>query len=175
MTPDLKDKAQEWSAKLKNLAAKVPGLNEFMGREKIREQDKILREHTAKKLDEVKGAIDGVKKRLLEKMQIGLLPELDRLTQQVDRLRDKQRFAAHGYAGVFDENQVNEPELVKLYEGDMKILEKVDAIQKGCDLLCAAEIDEQMVKAKLAELKGVLNELAGLIDNRGDSLKKIGL
>jgi len=36
--------------KIQNLAKKVPGLDGYLKREDIRERDKILREHSAKKI-----------------------------------------------------------------------------------------------------------------------------
>lgn len=171
----VKEKAAEWSEKLQALAAKVPGLSEFMNRDNLREQDKLLREHTVKQLDNAKTAIDDMKRALLDKMQLRLLDDLDRLTQQIDRLRDKHRFDAYGYSGAFDANKILEPELRQLYEIDLNILAKVEGLASTCRSQAAGVVDEESAKPALASLKVDVGELARLIDSRRDSVNKLGL
>jgi hypothetical protein len=170
-----KSRTQGWVDKLKALSAKIPGLAEFQARDDLREQDKLLRDYTAQKIDSIKVGIDGVKRALVDQLMLKPLPALDRLTQQLDRLRDKHRFAARGYSGAFDVKQVLDPELQKLYETDLAILEKTEAIAKNCDVLCAAAVDENSVNVTVASLRTDIGALAQLIDNRDDAVRKIGL
>ncbi|NLH48504.1 MAG: hypothetical protein GX444_07855 [Myxococcales bacterium] len=170
-----KAKAAEWTEKLQALAGKVPGLSEFMGRENLREQDKLLREHTVRQLNTVKAGVDDIKRILLGKMQLRLLPDLDRLTQQLDRLRDKHRFDAYGFSGAFDVAKVLEPELQKLHETDVRILESVDALLKNCQAAAVGVTDEDSAKPVLAALQGEVKQLAQLIDSRRESVTQLGL
>ncbi len=170
-----KSKTETWTAKLQALAAKVPGLTEFQNRDKLREQDKALRDHTVKKIEEVKTGVAAIKNALLDRMLLGPLPAFDRLSQQLDRLRDKHRYAARGYSGAFDPNQILDPELQKLYETDLAILEHTDALAKSCAAASGGEITEASANAALASLKTEIGALAQLIDNRDETVRKIGL
>ena len=114
------------TTKIMELAKKVPGVEGYLAREDVRERDKLLRDHTAKKLNEAKAAIDRMKEALLAAHKLALLGDLDRLTSQIDRIREKHQHAAHGYSGAFDQVKVNEPELIKLYDYDMKVLDETE-------------------------------------------------
>lgn len=161
--------------KLRELAAKVPGLTEFLDREDLREQDKLVREHTAERMGKIKDAVAELKRALLDQMKLGLLDDLDRLGQQVDRLRDKQRFAAYGYTGAFDKQQINQPELQALLDGDMEILDRVESLIETCATMCADAPDEEAVKAALGTLRVEIKDLATLIESRGNAGEKLGL
>jgi hypothetical protein len=161
------------TTRLQKLAEKVPGMKDFMARDKVRDRDKVLRDHTAGKLDEAKEAINRFKQTLLAKMQLGLLADVDRLTSQIDRLREKHKHEAYGYSGAFDENRILEPELVKLYDYDLQVVEKVESFFAVCKALPGEQATEQEFKGAIDALRVDLAALAELIDRRRDALANI--
>lgn len=163
----------DFLTKMKNLASKVPGLEDFMNREKLRENDKLLREYTARQLDAAKAGLDNVKKALLDDMKISRLDDVDRMSSKIDRLRDKHRFDAYGYSGAFDAKQVLEPELQKLYDYDLAILDKVEQFKLTCDKIGQEKADDQSLKIAMDSLQVEIAALAELVDNRGDALNKL--
>lgn len=164
----------ELAQKLKQLAERVPGLKDFLDREKLREQDKMLREHTAGKLQELKDSINGIKQKLLDDMKLSLLTDLDRLTSQIDRLRDKHRFDAYGYAGAFDEKKILAAELIRLFDYDLKILDKVETMIHTCQDFPSSQTGDEPVDAAIDAMKVELAALAKLIDHRQELFADFG-
>lgn len=160
--------------RLQKLSEKIPGMKDFQAREKVRDRDKLLRDYSAGKLDEAKEAVNRFKQVLLGKMMLGLLADVDRLTSQLDRLREKHRHDAYGYSGAFDENRILEPELVKLYDHDLQVLEKVESFVTAGRSLPGEQATEQEMKAAIDALRVDLAALAELIDHRRDALIKLG-
>jgi len=156
--------------RLKQMSEKVPGLTAFQGREKVRERDKIVRDHIADKLDVAKEQVNKFKQALLGKMQLGLLSDADRVTSQLDRLREKIRHETYGYTGAFDENRILEPELNKLTDYDLQLLEKVDSFVAAGKALPGEQAGEQEAKAAVDALRVELSTIAELIDRRRDAL-----
>jgi len=160
--------------KLKELAAKVPGLAGFLEREDLREQDKALREHTAERMGKIKDGLAELKRALLDQMKIGLLDDVDRLGQKVDRLRDKHRFAAYGFTGALDKRQVNQTELQAMLDADVGIHERVESVVELCASWCADDADEADVKAAMATRRVELKDLETLMESRGGDAENSG-
>ena len=159
--------------KMEGLLDKVPGLSEFRGREKMRDQDKILRVHSAQEIDKIKAGLDSVKTDLLSQGKLGFLDDLEGLTKKLDRARDTHRFDAYGFAGLFDANKVMEEELGLLYEYDLKILKEIEKTQNVIKGL-ATGLTEEDVKGALPVLRGAVNSLLDLVLDRKNQLTKIG-
>lgn len=163
------------SERLMNLAKKIPGLRTHLKREELRDQNKLLRDYTAGKFDQLKEHLDVVKQALLDQMKLSYLDDFDRLGQKIDKLRDQQKHAAYGFTGAFDPNRMTEENLEKLYAADLDILEKVEALLNTCSPLCRSDIDEAGAKAALNTIRIELNELEKRIEQRRDSVKNLGL
>jgi len=163
----------DFLTRMKNLVAKIPGLDDFMNREKLRENDKLLREYTAKQLDAAKTGLDNLKKALLDDMKISWLDDVDRMSSKIDRLRDKHRFDAYGYSGAFDANKILEPELQKLYDYDLTLLDKVERFKATCAKIGQEKTDDQSLKMAMDSLQVEIAALAELVDNRGEALNKL--
>jgi chorismate mutase len=156
--------------RLKQMSEKVLGLAVFQGREKVRERDKILRDHIADRLEVAKEQVNKFKQALLGKMQLGLLSDADRVTSQLDRLREKIRHETYGYTGAFDETRILDPELNKLYDYDLQLLDKVESFVTAGKALPGEQAAEQEAKAAVDALRVELSALAELIDRRRDAL-----
>ncbi len=159
--------------RMEGLMEKVPGLSEFRGRERMREQDKILRTHSSEKITKIKAGIDNLKTELLSAGSLGMLDDLEGLTKKLDRARDTHRFDAYGFAGLFDANKIMEQELAALYEYDLGILKEIEKTQNVLKGL-AAGLTEEDVKGALPVLKQAVNSLLELILDRKNALTKIG-
>ena len=155
------------------LADKVPGLGDYLGREKMRDQDRILRTHTAEQITQIKMSIDDVKRELLSQGKLGLLDDLEGLTRKLDHARDTHRFEAYGFTGLFDPNQVMEDELGQLYDADEKILSEVERVREMVSGI-GAGATEDSVKQALPMLRQTIQDLLNLVLARKDTLKKLG-
>jgi len=156
-----------------NLLKKVPGLETYRGRERLRDQDKLLREHTVKKLREIKFSIEQIKKALVTAGKLeGLMP-LENLTSTIDRISNKHKYDAYGFSGLFDPNKVEEAQLGRLYEEDVKILKSVEELALKTADFSASAANEQSMKEGIASMEKLLADLERLIQDRRDVLRQI--
>jgi hypothetical protein len=161
--------------KFRELAAKVPGLGEFIEREDLREQDKRVREHTALRLAAVKTGIDTVKQTMLDNGQLSVLDDLDRLAQKVDRLTEQVRHAPRGYTGLLDRNQINEPELQEYLDTDLEILDRVEKVAEQCQAAAGAVETREDAMTSITSLKIDLTDLDTLIQARRNAAERLGI
>ena len=159
--------------KLRGLAQKVPGLGGYLERGQLRDQDKILRTHTAQQIGDVKKAIDSVKSALVSQGKLSLLDDLDQLTRKLDRAIDTHRFDAYGYSGALDPNAVLEDSLRKLYDCDLAILQQVEGAKKNIGDLTAAT-SEGAVSQALPALRDAVGQILDQVLARKDALLTIG-
>ena len=164
---------KSWKERLDELVGKVPGLSDFLSREKMREQDKVLRSFSAERITKLKGAVDGIKTGLLSQGKIGLLDDVDQLSKKLDRARDTHRFDAYGFAGMFDANKVMGEELAKLYEYDLKILEQIDKAQNVLGSMSASFTEEDVQQA-LPVMRETVNSLLDTVLERKNVLTNFG-
>jgi len=113
---------------LEKLGDMIPGFRGFQNRELRRDVDKLQREHLAGELARLKAAVRDKARGYTDAGQIGALNGFDRLDRQLDGLAQAVRFADYGASGIFDAVKVGEPELQRLYEFDLSLLEDLAGI-----------------------------------------------
>lgn len=114
---------------LERLGEKIPGFRGFQDRELRRDVDKMQREHIAGELGRLKTTLRDRARAYTDAGQIALLSPFDRLDRQLDGLSQSVRFADYGASGLFDAVKIGEPQLQRLYEFDLSLLEDVAALQ----------------------------------------------
>ncbi len=146
----------------------IPGFRGYLEKEYRRESDDLQRDWLADRLQRSKRAIDEVTRPLADAGQIDLLPQVDRLRGQLDRLIGRIRGAMQGYSGFFDLVQVREDLLDRVYEHDVDLMDQVDALAEAIEKLPGQT--DQLATA-LPELRRQTDELQRLWDVREDMLK----
>jgi hypothetical protein len=114
---------------LERLGEKIPGYRGFQDRELRREVDKLQREHLAAELGRLKGMVRERARSYTDAGQIGALNGFDRLDRQLDGLAQAVRFADYGASGIFDAVKIGEPELQRLYELDLSLLDDLAGLE----------------------------------------------
>jgi len=126
-------RARERRNALERLAAKIPGLRGYIERETRREVDKLERDWIAARLDQARSS---VQRSIREWSRSGNLDNLDlasSVEKLLDRLANRVRHTDYGYTGFFDAVKVSEPQLDKLYEFDLGLVEVVEGIAARID------------------------------------------
>lgn len=113
---------------LERLGELIPGFRGFQDRELRREVDKMQREHLAKELGRLKVVSRGKARAYTDEGQLGVLHLFERLDRQLDGLSQAIRFSDYGASGFFDVVKINEPELEKLYQFDLSVLDDVSGL-----------------------------------------------
>jgi hypothetical protein len=126
---------------LERLGEKIPGFRGFQDRELRRDVDKLQREHLAGELGRLKGIVRDKARSYTDAGQIGALNGFDRLDRQIDGLAQEVRFADYGATGIFDPVKIGEPELQRLYEFDLSVLDDLSALAADLDAVPAPAAD----------------------------------
>ena len=116
---------------LERLMDKIPGYKGFQDRELRRDVDKLQREHLAKQLGRIKGALRESARRYTDAGQLAALGAFDRIDRVLDGVSQSVRFADYGATGLFDAVKVYDAELEKLYEHDLAVLDDIAAQVAG--------------------------------------------
>jgi hypothetical protein len=123
---------------LESLVSKIPGYHGYKEKENRRAADKLLRDQLTKQLDEQRRRLAELQRNLLDSGGLLMVDDLDRAVTKVQKLADKIRTAAYGYAGIFDAVKVKEEQLDALYTFDEGMLEHVTSVQTAIDALATA-------------------------------------
>jgi hypothetical protein len=146
----------------------IPGFHGYLEKEYRRESDELERQWLADRLQRSKRAIDDLARPLADAGQIDALPQIDRVRSRLDKLIARVRGAMQGYSGFFDLVRVREDLLDRVYEHDVGLMERVDALGRRIEEL--PDHPEQVAKA-LPELFDQLDALEQKWDVREDMLK----
>lgn len=142
---------------LERLMDKIPGFGGFQDRELRRDVDKLQREHLASELLRLKAVVRDRSRDYVDAGKIGLLNLFDRLDRQLDGLSQSVRFAEYGASGLFDPVKIGEPELQRLYEFDLSLLDDLSALNSELGGLPrpGAEDPTPVLERSLARLRGL--------------------
>ena len=140
---------------LERIGHKIPGFRGYLEKEERRTTDKLLRDHIAQRLEQLRGDMDPLMRDLTNRGgfdMLKLVNELDRVKKAVERLRGRIQYASYGYSGMFDAVKVRENELDRLYQYDVQLLDLVDDLQEKFVVLT-----DPLKSAK--ELEGALRQV----------------
>ncbi len=111
------------SEKVEQLARMVPGVSGYQDKESSRDTDKNIRLRVATELEQLKRNLEDDKRQLMNKKDLSLLPALDRVGSQLDKLANTVRYASRGYSGVFDSNKLDVKKLDQLCTFDLQLMD----------------------------------------------------
>ena len=127
---------------LERLGEKIPGFRGFQDRELRRDVDRLQREHMAAELTRLKSGLRERARAYTDAGRLGALSGFDRLDRQLDGLSQAVRFADYGATGLFDPVKIGEPELDRLYQFDLSVLDDLAALDGGVAALPAPGPDD---------------------------------
>jgi hypothetical protein len=133
-----KQRIEDSRGGLESLISKIPGYHGYKEKENRRAADKLLRDQLTKQLDEQRRRLAELQRNLVDSGGLLMVDDLDRAVTKVQKLADKIRTAAYGYAGIFDAVKVKEDQLDALYTFDEGMLEQVTSVQTAIDALATA-------------------------------------
>ncbi len=169
MTPDWdEDVSQTVREKFEWLAAKIPGLAEYRGRQGLRDQDRLIREAAADRLVGLRRHIDGVKADLLNFGGLSWLDDLDALGGKLDALAGSLRAATAGFGGQIAANPVTREKLEAIIAHDRDLMEQIEKAS------APPESGEQDAAARVAALRDNVAALDRLVAARKNLWNTLG-
>lgn len=170
-TPDAAGGDKNW---LQRLAEKIPGLSGYHAKETRREVDKLYRDALADRVRKIKDSIAAVTRDLTDGGRLLEVAPLERISKKVDTLENRIRFATYGYTGFFDTAQIKEQQLDQIYRFDLRLVEKVEAIEAQAAALRAGMGTGTELKAGIASLEGAVDDLGSAFDTRSQAISGYG-
>lgn len=156
--------------KIERLARLVPGVKGYLDKESSRDTDKNLRMKVADELQQIKRDQEEVKRYLMEKKNLSLLPALDRVASQLDKLANTVKYASRGYRGVFDETKLDIDMLEQLYAFDLKLMDDIETLKTHTRQLIDSQEVESALKQTTGDLSRALDEFEKTFTTRQDVL-----
>jgi hypothetical protein len=112
--------------------------------------------------------LDRSQRSLLDAGKIDALDDCERVRTRLDTLSSRIRGAVRGYSGFFDFVRVDENLLDDVYDQDMSMIERIEAVDASISkLLPGDESPQQSLAAVLAEVEGLHREF----DKRSELLE----
>ena len=146
----------------------IPGFRGYLEKEYRRESDELQREWLASRLERSKRALENLSRPLADSGQIDILPQIDRIRGQVDKLIGRVRGAMQGYSGFFDLVRVGEDLLDRVYQHDLALMQEVDAVGEAIEALPG---QHDRIAGSLPALLEQIDALQARWDVREDMLK----
>jgi hypothetical protein len=166
---DLYDKLKDSQGLLGKIASMIPGFNGYKDRETRREADKILRDTIANRYGEQLARVSNLQVQLISGGGIEYVDDLQDAATRLQRFVDMTRTAARGYGGLFDSVKINEPELAKLYQFDLALLENVSQVAAAVDNV-EASMGGDGLPAAIRHLSTVVGDINTTFERRKEVL-----
>jgi hypothetical protein len=86
--------------------------------------------------------------------------------KKLDQVENRIRFASYGYAGFFDAVKIEEPQLDRIYQFDLSLVEKVEEFERLARELSSKSGTADGLKAGAAEVERAADDLNHTFDDR---------
>jgi len=158
------------SEKVERLARMVPGVSGYQDKESSRDTDKNIRLRVATELEQLKRDLEDDKRQLMDKKDLSLLPALDRVASQLDKLANTVKYASRGYRGVFDSNKLEVKKLEQLCTFDLQLIDEMATLKTQAKHAHDSHRDETALKQAIEDLSRALDGFEKTFSTRQDVL-----
>ncbi len=171
---DLFEHITDSRSALAKLAAKVPGLGEFMESNDRRAADKLLRDTLARRIREQQRRVNDLQQQMMSGQGLLLLDDIERAQTNLTTFADSISSASYGYAGLFAKVKIDSEELAKVYEYDNKLFENVEETSDAIDQVQGAVDSGEGLQAAVRELNRASRAAVEAFRKREDVFLGIG-
>ena len=158
------------SEKVERLARMVPGVSGYQDKESSRDTDKNIRLRVATELEQLKRDLEDDKRQLMDKKDLSLLPALDRVASQLDKLANTVKYASRGYRGVFDSNKLEVKKLEQLCTFDLQLMDEMATLKTQAKHAQDSHGDKTALKQAIEDLSCALDGFEKTFSTRQDVL-----
>ena len=149
---DLRDKIKGGRSFLEKIGKIIPGYSGYKEKLMRQEADKLLREYLVQKLGESMGFMRDIIEELSRSMKLKFMNPADRALKRCEKLRDRIKFADHGYTGWFEPVKMDTEVLDKIYEFDNGLVDFAAELDGKSRAVKGQTGDDEALEAGLKEL-----------------------
>jgi hypothetical protein len=123
---DFREKVKEDRGLLKKIELAIPGFRGYRKREDLRIADRLLREELANGLGQAATAVEEARNALAKRKELDVLEDMAKLVSRINTSVSRIRHAEQGYTGISPDYRILEPELNRMYEWDLGLLDDIE-------------------------------------------------
>jgi DNA-directed RNA polymerase beta' subunit len=155
---------------IKKIIGKIPGFSGYFDKQNRKAADKMLRETVASRFEEQWKRISGIQRDLVNNQQIELVDDVEQASIKLRQFIDRIKNASYGYSSFFDNVKVDNEELSAVYQYDLTLLEKSDAVSSAVDN-AETSIGSDGMPAAIRNLVTIAQDCVDVFNRRGEVLK----
>lgn len=177
MAADLRKKVEEDRGMLKKIELAIPGFRGYRKREDLRIADSLLRAQLADRLKNVGAQVEQCRQDLVKGMELEYLEDAARLVNNIQKTENRVRHAEQGYSGISRDFRIEEKELNRLYEWDLRLLEDIDKIRGEVTSLQSAITAQNKAElpTRLRSAVSTIQEFNTVFDKRIEVIGGVGV
>jgi hypothetical protein len=138
----------------------IPGFHGYKEREIRRESDKLLRNQIYQKLSSAESQAKDTYRSLVNQGINDTWDDTDHLMARLDRVVERINHSEYGYAGFFDVTKVKEPDLDRMMDYDMQLLQMTDTVTAAVQGL-----KDSVDNGRVQETKGKISDALKAVDS----------
>lgn len=153
---DLRKKVHDGRSLLEKIGKIIPGYSGYKKKLERQEADKLLRDYLVQQLNLAMGKLKDLLDELSRGMKLKFMNDVDRPLKNLEKLRDRIKFADHGYSGWFEPAKIDTGVLDRVYEFDAELIDRVDELKQLIQQAINNVSDDDQLKADLKALQQVI-------------------
>jgi hypothetical protein len=163
---DLRDRVRHDETALQKLADGIPGFTGYHEQEIRRSADKLLRDHLAGLLDQIRQRLFRFMGELRDRGEFKPVTDLDRVSRRLVRARDRVEHAPYGYHAFLDAAKIGPEQLDRLYDYDLALKENLATIDQAAEAVTSAPLGQY--DEAIRTMGEAIDELSRMIDARSE-------
>jgi hypothetical protein len=165
---DIRKKVEEDRGLIKKIELLIPGFRGYRKREDLRIADSLLRSQLADRIRIVRRDVEHCRETLTKNTELDLLEDAGSLVNQITMVEEKIRHAEQGYTGVSPDYRIEEDELNRLYEWDLRLIDHIEEINKNATILqqAVSSDDTQNIRQQMDYMNKKLQDFQVVFEKR---------
>ncbi len=137
----------------------LPGFRGYKEKELRRESDKLLRNQIYQKLYDAESQAKDTYRALVNQGVNDSWDDTDHLLARLDKVTERINHSEYGYAGFFDITKVKEPDLDRMMNYDMQLLQMSDSVVTAIQAL-----KDSVDNGRVQDAKGKVSDALKAVD-----------
>ncbi len=149
----------------RKLVSKIPGFKGYVEMGNRKDSDKVIRDMLFHRFRDLEGRVSDLQVQFINQGDISNADDLEKAALRLRTFADRVRTAPRGYSAVFEAVKIKEPELLKMYQYDVALLDKTDEVGRAIDNV-QASVGTDGLPASIRNLQTVAKQCVEAYDQR---------
>jgi hypothetical protein len=137
----------------------IPGFHGYKEKEMRRESDKLIRNQIYQKLSDAESQAKDTYRSMVNQGLNDSWDDTDHLLSRLDRVMERINHSEYGYSGFFDSTKVKEPDLDRMMNYDMQLIQMADTVSGSIQA-----VKDSIDGGRAQEVKGKVGDAMKAVD-----------